>query len=180
MIGSVAICVLLLGVAIQAQAPQGPPKPGPEVQKLAYFVGNWKEEGKSTAHGMAGPVSSTQKWEWVSGGFFIVGHSDNKSPVGDFKIMAVLGYDPETKMYTYNAFDSWGELITAKGNVSGDVAADSSGDGLAANQWTRALPSLIIESISVSRIPRDSIVPFLRKSKPSLRFVSIPFRQLIV
>jgi len=24
-------------------------------------------------------------------------------------------------MYTYNAFDSWGELITAKGNVSGDT-----------------------------------------------------------
>jgi hypothetical protein len=57
----------------------------------------------------------------VSGGFFIVDHSDNKSPVGDFKIMAVLGYDPETKMYTYNAFDSWGELITAKGNVSDDT-----------------------------------------------------------
>jgi hypothetical protein len=56
-----------------------------------------------------------------SGGFFIVGHSDNKSPAGDFKIMAVLGYDPETKMYTYNAFDSWGELITAKGNVSGNT-----------------------------------------------------------
>ena len=98
-IGLVAICVLLLGVSIQAQAQQGPPKPGPEVKRLAYFVGNWKEEGKSTAHGMAGPVSSTQKWEWVSGGFFIVGHSDNKSPVGDFEIMAVLGYDPETKMY---------------------------------------------------------------------------------
>ena len=120
-VGSVAICVWLLGVSIQAQAPQGPPKPGPEVKRLAYFVGNWKEEGKSTAHGMTGPVSSTQKWEWVSGGFFIVGHSDNKSPAGDFKIMAVLGYDPETKMYTYNAFDSWGELITAKGNVSGNT-----------------------------------------------------------
>jgi hypothetical protein len=50
-----------------------------------------------------------------------VGHSDNKSPVGEFQIMAVVGYDPETKMYTYNAFDSWGELITAKGSVSGDT-----------------------------------------------------------
>ena len=78
------------------------------MKRLAYFVGNWKEEGKSTSHGMTGQVSSTQKWEWVPGGFFIVGHSDNKSPVGDFKIMAVLGYEPETKMYTYNAFDSWG------------------------------------------------------------------------
>jgi Protein of unknown function (DUF1579) len=117
----VAICVLLSGTSIRAQAPQGPPKPGPEVKRLAYFVGNWKEEGKSTAHGMVGPVSSTQKWEWVSGGFFIEGHSNNKSPVGDFQIMAVLGYDPEAKMYTYNAFDSWGDLITAKGTVSGDT-----------------------------------------------------------
>jgi hypothetical protein len=85
------------------------------------FCGQLERRGKSTAHGMAGPVSSTQKWEWLPGGFFIVGHSDNKSPVGDFKIMAVLGYDPETKMYTYNAFDSWGEVITSKGNVSGDT-----------------------------------------------------------
>jgi hypothetical protein len=120
-IGLVATCVLLLAVSIQARAPQEPPKPGPEVKRLAYFVGNWKEEGKSTAHGMAGPVSSTGKWEWVSGGFFIEGHSQNKSTVGDFSIMAVVGYDPETKMYTYNAFDSWGEQITAKGSVSGDT-----------------------------------------------------------
>jgi hypothetical protein len=120
-IASLAACILLLGVSMRAQPPQAPPKPGPEVQRLAYFVGNWKEVGKSTAHGMAGPVSSTQKWEWASGGFFLVGHSVNKSPAGDFAIMAVLGYDPETKMYTYDAFDSWGERITAKGNVSGDT-----------------------------------------------------------
>jgi hypothetical protein len=119
-IGSVALCVLL-GASIHARAQQGPPKPGPEVERLAYFVGNWHEEGKSTAHGMEGPISSTQRWEWVSGGFFLEGHSDNKSPAGDFSIMAVLGYDPETKMYTYNAFDSWGESITAKGSFSGDT-----------------------------------------------------------
>jgi Protein of unknown function (DUF1579) len=120
-IGLIAICVLLLGVSMQAQAPQGPPKPGPEVKKLAYFVGNWKEEGKSTAHGMEGPISSTQKWEWLSGGFFLVSHSDTTSPMGAFKSMGVMGYDPQTKMYTYNIFDSWGETITAKGTVSGDT-----------------------------------------------------------
>jgi hypothetical protein len=117
----VASCVMLLGVSLQAQAPQGPPQPGAEVKRLAYFVGNWREAGKSTAHGMEGPVSSTQSWEWTAGGFFLEGHSDNKSPAGAFKITAVLGYDPETKMYTYNAFDSWGEQIVAKGNVSGDT-----------------------------------------------------------
>jgi hypothetical protein len=120
-IGSIAVFVFFLGVTIQAQAQQGPPKPGPEVMQLAYFVGDWNEVGKSTAHGMEGPVSSTQSWEWVPGGFFLEGHSDNKSPAGAFKIMAVLGYDPATKMYTYDAFDSWGEHITAKGSVSGDT-----------------------------------------------------------
>jgi len=120
-IGSLAICALLLGVLSQARAQQEPPKPGPEVMRLAYFAGNWNEVGKSTAHGMEGPVSSTQSWEWTAGGFFLEGHSDNKSPGGNFKIMAVLGYDPATKMYTYNAFDSWGEAITAKGTVSGDT-----------------------------------------------------------
>ncbi len=119
-IGSVAICVLL-GASVQAWPQQGPPKPGPEVEQLAYFVGNWNEVGKSTAHGMEGPVSSTQSWEWTAGGFFLEGHSANKSPAGDFSITAVLGYDPETKMYTYNAFDSWGEQITAKGTFSGDT-----------------------------------------------------------
>lgn len=119
--GLVAICILLLGVSIQAEAPQGAPKPGPELQKLAYFVGNWKEAGKSTAHGMEGPVSSTQKWEWASGGFFLVGHSSNKSPMGEFTIMSVLGYDLASKMYTYNIFDSWGDAFLAKGTVSGDT-----------------------------------------------------------
>ena len=70
---------------------------------------------------MEGPVSSTQSWDWTAGGFFLEGHSDNKTPAGNFKIMAVLGYDPATKMYTYNAYDSWGEVITAKGSVSGDT-----------------------------------------------------------
>ncbi len=65
-IGSVAICTLLLGVLIQARAQQEAPKPGPEVMRLAYFVGDWNEVGKSTAHGMEGPVSSTQSWEWTA------------------------------------------------------------------------------------------------------------------
>lgn len=120
-IGLVTIGVLLLGVSMQAQAQQGPPTPGPEIARLGYFVGNWKEVGRSTAHGMEGPVSSTQSWEWTAGGFFLEGHSDNQTPAGAFKIMAVLGYDPETKMYTYSAFDSWGEQITAKGTFSGDT-----------------------------------------------------------
>jgi hypothetical protein len=120
-IGLVAICVLLLGVSMRAQAPQAPPKPGPEQKRLAYFIGNWTEKGKSTMPGMSGVVSSTGKWEWMPGGFFIVGHTDNKSATGPFKAMAVMGYDPDAKTYIYNEFDSNGGALSAKGTISGDA-----------------------------------------------------------
>jgi Protein of unknown function (DUF1579) len=120
-IGFIAICVLLLGVSIKAQAPQGPPKPGPEVQKLAYFVGTWKEVGKSTMEGMSGPISSTQKWGWMPGGFFLEANMDMTTAMGKSKALGVMGYDPNSKMYTYNEFDSEGGSISAKGTVNGDT-----------------------------------------------------------
>ncbi len=76
-----AICVLLLGVSLKAQAP-AMPKPGPEVQKMAYFLGSWKEAGKSMMPGMSGAYSGTQKWEWMSGGFFLVNHATGTGSMG--------------------------------------------------------------------------------------------------
>jgi len=119
-IGFLAICVLLLGVSLKAQAP-AMPKPGPEVKKMGYFIGSWKEEGKSTMPGMGGTFSQTSKWEWMSGGFFIVNHADMKGSMGSGKSMAVMGYDPATKMYSFNEFSSDGEAITAKGTNDGDT-----------------------------------------------------------
>jgi hypothetical protein len=119
-IGFLAICVLLLGVSLKAQAP-AMPKPGPEQKRLAYFVGNWTEKGKSTMPGMVGDVSSTQKWEWMSGGFFLEAHMDMTSTMGKAKALGVMGYDPDSKMYTYNEFDSNGGAITAKGKPDGDT-----------------------------------------------------------
>jgi hypothetical protein len=120
-IGYLAICVLLLGVSIKAQAPPAMPKPGPEVKKMAYFIGSWKEEGKSMMPGMSGPFSATAKWEWMPGGFFLLNHSSGTGSMGSGKSMAVMGYDPATKMYTYNEFSSDGEAITAKGTNNGDT-----------------------------------------------------------
>jgi hypothetical protein len=119
-IGYLVICVLLLGVAVKAQAP-AMPKPGPEVKKLAYFVGSWKEEGKSTMPGMSGPFSGTQKWEWFSGGFYIVNHAEGNGSMGSAKSLAVMGYDADAKTYTYNEFASDGHAITAKGTNNGDT-----------------------------------------------------------
>jgi len=123
-IGLVAICVLSLGVSVRAQAPQEPPKPGPELKRVAYFGGNWKEAG--TAHlgavgGPEGKYSSTSNWAWMSGGFFMVAHMDMTTSMGASKALGVMGYDPESKMYTYQEFDSTGETFMAKGSVSGDT-----------------------------------------------------------
>jgi hypothetical protein len=132
-IGFLAICVLLLGVSIKAQAPQGPPKPGPEVKRLAYFIGTWKEVGTAHMGAMQGPegkITSTTKYEWLPGGFFIVGHSDGMNSMGAEKEMSVMGWDATKKMYTYNAFDNMGQADVATGTVDGDTwswTADSMG-----------------------------------------------------
>jgi len=120
--GFFAICVLALGVSIYAQAPAEPPKPGPEVKRLAYFTGTWKEEGEAKPGPMMGPggkVSAVAKWEWMPGGFFVVGHSD-MSP-GNGKAMMIIGWDANKKKYTYQSYASNGETTSALGTVNGDT-----------------------------------------------------------
>jgi Protein of unknown function (DUF1579) len=109
---------------MQAQAPQGPPKPGPEVKRMGYFIGTWKEVG--TAHmkdmqGPEGPMTTTTKYEWLPGGFFVIAHSDGTSSMGSDKEVAVMGWNPNKKMYTYNAFDSMGGADVATGTLNGDT-----------------------------------------------------------
>jgi len=45
----VVLSALILIAALRAQAPEGPPKPGSEHEKLAYFVGKWTSEGEAKA-----------------------------------------------------------------------------------------------------------------------------------
>lgn len=115
--------VLSLAVSIQAQAPQGPPKPGPEVKKLAYNLGTWNLEGESKAFGPmpGGKVSSTEKCSWYSGGFFVMCNSQATGPMGSGKSVSFMGYDADQKVYTYHAFESSGDVIDAKGTVDGDT-----------------------------------------------------------
>jgi hypothetical protein len=123
-IGAVAVLVLLLGVSIRAQAPQGAPTPGPEVKRLGYFIGTWKEVGTAHMGSMQGPegkMTSTTKYEWLPGGFFLVGRSDIMSSMGTNKEMSVMGWDEVKKNYTYHSFDDMGEADEATGAVNGDT-----------------------------------------------------------
>ena len=79
-----AVCMMFFAASIQAQAPQGPPKPGPEVKDLDYNVGTWKVEGEAKPFGPmpGGKFTSTEKCEWYSGGFFVMCHSEGTGPMG--------------------------------------------------------------------------------------------------
>ena len=118
-----AVCMMSLAVSMQAQAPQGPPKPGPEVKKLDYSIGTWKVEGEAKPFGPmpGGKLTATEKCEWYSGGFFVTCHSQGTGPMGPGKSVSFLGYDPNEKVYTYRAFTSTGDAIDAKGTVNGDT-----------------------------------------------------------
>jgi hypothetical protein len=118
-----AICVMFFVISIQAQAPQGSPKPGPEVKRLAYNIGTWNSTGEAKPFGPmpGGKVTGTEKCEWYSGGFFVVCHSEGTGPMGPSKGVSFMGYDPNEKVYTYHEFSSTGDAIDSKGTVNGDT-----------------------------------------------------------
>ncbi len=119
---SIALVLMFVGVAL-AQAPSGPPKPGPEHQKLAYFAGKWASEGdtKPSPFGPAGKFTSTETCEWFDGNFALVCHSEGKMQEGSFKGLSVMGWDPAEKTYTYFATSTLGEIVFSRGTVQGDT-----------------------------------------------------------
>jgi hypothetical protein len=118
--GVLLASVLLLNAAL-AQAPV--PKPAPDVQKIAYFVGNWSSEGdlKAGPMGPAGRVTIQEEGKWMEGGFFVVFHSTFKGNMGDGTGIAVMGYDTQDNVYTYDEFNSVGEANHFKGTLEGDT-----------------------------------------------------------
>lgn len=95
---AIAIAPTLFAAAALAQSDQAPQR-APELKKLDYFAGAWKTEGelKASPFGPGGKVASSDHYEWQKGEFFIVGHSDFKSPMGPGVELSIMGYDPIKK-----------------------------------------------------------------------------------
>jgi hypothetical protein len=121
-------CVAISGVAFQlaaaGQAPQ-PPKPGPEHERLGYFVGKWTSEGevKPGPMGPGGKLTSSDTCEWYEGRFSVICRSEGKTPMGPSKSMGILGYSPEEKVYTYYGIDNSSMTMASvpRGTVQGDT-----------------------------------------------------------
>src|ERR1043166_6785634 len=83
----VCMCSFALSLSSFAQAPTAiaeQPKPEPEIQKLAYYLGAWKGEGetKGGPFGPAGKLSSTITCDWFAGGFDLVCRGEENGPTG--------------------------------------------------------------------------------------------------
>jgi len=126
-LGTLAVVTLIAqspGVLVNAQ-PAQPAKPGPEHQRLGYFVGTWKTEGEMKAGpmGPGGKITSTDTCEWFDGRFSVVCHYTGTSPMGPSKSIGIMSYSPEEKVYTYYGVDNSNMAMTTipRGTVQGNT-----------------------------------------------------------
>lgn len=116
---------LAFGAAAMAADAPAAPKPGPEQQKLGYFVGHWTSEGdmKDSPMGPGGKLASDDKCEWFEGKFAVICRSTGTSPMGPTKGLGILGYSSEEKVYTYFGVDNspMAQTTVPKGTVAGDT-----------------------------------------------------------
>lgn len=99
-----------------------PPRP-PELKKLDYFAGTWKSTGdlKPGPMGPGGKFTELIHSSWMPGNFFLVERTSASGVMGHLTEIAYLGYNAQEKVYTYDAFNNFGEAEHAKGNVEGDT-----------------------------------------------------------
>ena len=121
---AVVVAVVSMSVAAVLAQKQETPKPSLEHQRLGAFVGNWIFEGelKPGPMGPGGKMTATDRIEWAPGNFFVQRSYQGKSPNGtEMQGLEILAYDGVKKIYTFNAFDSLGNMasgtMTVKGNT---------------------------------------------------------------
>jgi hypothetical protein len=162
------LLVLTCAGAVLGQAPSGPPKPGPELQKLAYFAGKWASEAeiKPGPFGPGGKFTYTQDCEWFAGSFALVCHTEGKMQEGTYKELSVMSYDPAEKTYIYFEITSSGEHVFARGTVEGDT-------------WTWTSESKMGGKPARSRFTLKQVSADLASYKFEMSFGDAPMAQLM-
>jgi hypothetical protein len=113
--------------------PDRAPTPSPQARRLGALVGRWRSEGYIVGDPPV-PITGTDTYEWLAGGFFLVHHVD--VVIGQQRVQALelLGeYDPTTDSFTARAYDNQGNVTVMRASVDeqgvwrftggGDVAA---------------------------------------------------------
>src|SRR5262245_49478213 len=101
-----------------APAPPPLPKPGPEVQKLGFLVGDWVHE--ETFHpgpmGPGGPGKGRSKTAWTLGDHHLYIIYTTNTPMGKLDARGMLGWDGEKKVYRLAWFDNMGSATQFQGD----------------------------------------------------------------
>src|SRR5215207_1243666 len=94
--------------------------PGPETQRLGALVGRWRSEGHVVGD-PAIPITGTDTYELLAGGFFLVHHVDVVVGDQDVKAIEIIGeYDQATEAFTARAFDNEGNVTVMHARVDRD------------------------------------------------------------
>jgi len=99
------------------------PKPDPEVEKLHFWVGRWKYEGEYEAGplGPAGKHTGEMTFQMILGGCFLQGHGTEKGPMGEWRFLAIFGYDPVNKNYLDHVYLDNGSCLIGAYTLSGNT-----------------------------------------------------------
>lgn len=118
---AIAAATFAMSIGVLYAQKQEAPKPGPEHQRLAAFVGNWTFEGdmKPGPMGPGGKMTGTDRIEWLPGNFFVERRFEGKGPMGEMKGLEIMGYDSAKKVHTYTFFDSMGMRGSGTMTLSG-------------------------------------------------------------
>jgi catechol 2,3-dioxygenase-like lactoylglutathione lyase family enzyme len=93
------------------------PSPRPETKRLGALVGRWRSDGRVVGD-PAVPVSGTDTYEWLAGGFFLVHHVDVVVGGREVQALEIIGeYDPTTESFTARAFDNEGNVTVMRALV---------------------------------------------------------------
>jgi len=116
--------------------------------RLGALVGRWRSEGHIVGD-PAVPITGTDTYEWLAGGFFLVHQVD--VVVGDQPVQAIeiIGeHDPGTDSFTARAFDNEGHVTVMRARVDEDGVWRFTGgaDVAAAAQPTAADPRGAVRS----------------------------------
>jgi hypothetical protein len=96
--------------SVPAAPPQQQPrKAGPAQQRLSVFVGRWRTEGRTTDDDVpSASIRSSDEYEWLPGGFFVVHRWDGNVGETEVQGIEVIGYDSNGGTYQTHFFDSDG------------------------------------------------------------------------
>ena len=167
------LAVLLVFTTVAAQSPSQAPKPSPEHQRLEVFLGKWTQVGEAqeSPYGSAGKLTSTDTFEWLPGGFFMLHRWESRQGTTEFKATEILGYDSRNRVYTSHIFDNFGNSGSYRYMVKGNTWT-STGDSVVGGKQLKERCTTVIATPSTSFSVKCEYSPDGTKWLPNFNLTS--------